>query len=121
MLSSCRVTEPIAGRLDRQQYNDCAASSKLLAMIEWLEILRCPVTSRRLRIADRGLLDRLNQEIAKRRLHDRLGRQLTRELDGALINADSTLAYPIYDRIPSLVADESIPLDPKSNEENPHE
>ena len=87
-------------------------------MIELLEILRCPATGSRLRIADQSLLDRLNQEIANGRLHDRLGRQLTQELDSALVNADSTLGYAIYDRIPSLVADESIPLGQVSDEEH---
>lgn len=90
-------------------------------MIELLKILRCPVTGSKLQMAEQGLLDRLNQEIADGQLHDRLGRQFTREFDGALINADSTLGYPIYDRIPSLVADESIPLGQTSNEEDQRE
>ena len=90
-------------------------------MIELLEILRCPATGSRLRIADQELLERLNQAVTAGRLHDRLGRQLTRALDSALINSDSTLGYPVYDRIPSLVADESIPLDQIADKEDPRE
>ena len=90
-------------------------------MIELLDILRCPVSGSALRLADPSLLDRLNREISAGRLHDNLGRRLERQLDGALINADSTLAYPIYDRIPSLVADESISLDPYSDEASEEE
>lgn len=76
------------------------------------------MTGSTLRLADQGLLDRLNQAAAGGRLHDRLGRQWTRQIDGALINADSTIAYPIYHRIPSLVADESIPLGQLEDEED---
>ena len=90
-------------------------------MRELLEILRCPATGSTLRIADQRLLERLNRQVAAGQLHDQLGRQLTRELDSALINADSTLGYPIYDNIPSLVADESIPLGQVSEEEEQRE
>ena len=102
--------------VERNMYTHRMASGKLTSMFELLDILRCPATGSRLHAAEPSLLERLNQAISAGRVHDRLGRQVTRELDSALINADSTLGYPIYDRIPSLVADESIPLGQVSDE-----
>ena len=78
---------------------------------ELLEILRCPDDRSRLREADAGLVERLNQAIAQKGLKNRAGRPVESPLDGALVREDGRYAYPIVDGIPVLLMDEAIPLD----------
>ncbi len=78
---------------------------------ELLEILRCPDDRSRLHEADAGLVARLNQAIAEKRLKNRAGRPVESPLDGGLVRQDGRFVYPIVDGIPVLLVDEAIPLD----------
>lgn len=73
--------------------------------------VRCPVTKERLVQATDQQLARLNDRISQGQLYDRLGRKLHHPLEDALLNRSGTLAYPVVDQIPTLMASESIPLD----------
>lgn len=76
----------------------------------WHTLLRCPVTKTPLAPAEGEVVSQLNSAIDERRLTNRAGETLERPLDGALVNADGSLAYPIFDNIPSLVAEDAISL-----------
>lgn len=75
-----------------------------------LELLLCPATRRPLRLADADLVSRVNRAIAAGNLRNAAGEPLTRPLDGGLLRDDGAVLYPILDDIPSLLADEGIPL-----------
>ena len=89
--------------------------------MELLYLLRCPETRSRLQPARRQLIVALNEAIARRRLHDRLGRLVTRRLENVLINEDESFAYPVFDEIINLLADEAIPLDQLTDVRTPRE
>ena len=77
---------------------------------EILDLLVCPEDHSRLQLADSQLLARLNAAIAAGRLKNRAGTVLSRQLEGALVRADRSLAYPVLDDIPQMLVDEAIPL-----------
>jgi uncharacterized protein YbaR (Trm112 family) len=77
---------------------------------ELLDMLQCPATRRPLRLADAELLEKLNAAIAAGNLRNLAGERLTSRLDGGLLRDDGALLYPIVDGIPSLLADEGVPL-----------
>lgn len=58
---------------------------------ELLDLLRCPLTLQRLRVASPGMLARLPAG-----------------LEGALMREDGEVAYPIREGIPLLLAEEAI-------------
>ncbi|MHB1037592.1 MAG: Trm112 family protein [Pirellulales bacterium] len=76
-----------------------------------LETLVCPESRTPLRLADEGLLAKLNQAVAAGRLKTRGGRPVAEPLAAGLVRADRTLFYPIVDDIPVMLVDEAIPLD----------
>ena len=76
-----------------------------------LEILVCPETRLPLTVANRPVLDRLNQAIGAGQIENRGGRPVTKPLRGALIREDNRLVYPVIDGIPMLLSDEAILLD----------
>jgi len=78
---------------------------------EFLDLLVCPVDRKPLRLAEQGLLDRLNQAIQAGRVRNRIGQPVEKTLEAALVREDNALLYPIIDDIPVLLADEAIPLD----------
>jgi uncharacterized protein YbaR (Trm112 family) len=78
---------------------------------EFVACLRCPETRTPLQLAERSLVDRVNQAIAAGRLRDKVGRTLKSPLDGGLLREDGKILYPILDGIPILLADEGIPLE----------
>jgi|WetSurMetagenome_2_1015567.scaffolds.fasta_scaffold1492283_2 uncharacterized protein len=73
-----------------------------------LEIVVCPVTHQPLKIADKSLLDRLNQAISMGRVRDQAGRQVTEAIEEGLIRQDGRMLYPIREGIPVLLTDEGI-------------
>lgn len=78
---------------------------------ELLDLLVCPENHTRLRLADKELLDKVNQAVAAGELKNRAGEPVEAPLKGGLVREDSTLLYPIVDEIPVLLIDEAIPLD----------
>ncbi|MCO6454713.1 MAG: Trm112 family protein [Pirellulaceae bacterium] len=78
---------------------------------ELLQMLRCPVELSPLRAADAELLARVNRAIDQQLVRDRVGQLVTARLDEGLVNHSGGLLYPVVDEIPSLIADEAIPLD----------
>jgi len=76
-----------------------------------LNIIVCPVNHQPLQIADRQLIDRVNQAIFAGRVKDRAGRPVTIPIQEGLIRQDGQVLYQIRDDIPVLLADEGIPLD----------
>ncbi len=75
---------------------------------EFLEMLRCPECRAPLRLAEPGLVDKLNAEIRAGRLANRGGQTLTRPIDAALVRDDGQVAYPVFDDMPVLLVDEGI-------------
>jgi len=77
---------------------------------ELLNLLVCPESQTRLRLADPSLVERLNRAIAAGEVRNRVGRPVDEPLEGGLVREDGTLLYPIRDGIPSLLADEAIEI-----------
>ncbi len=76
-----------------------------------LDLLACPEKKTPLRVADAGLVDKLNAAVDKGKLRDRGGRVLGQRLQGALVREDGEIAYPVFDDMPWLVVDAGIELD----------
>jgi uncharacterized protein YbaR (Trm112 family) len=75
-----------------------------------LDILVCPETKQPLRVADEGLLNRVNLSIDQGSVTNRGGVAVTAGLDEALVREDGGVLYPVRDDIPIMLIDESIPL-----------
>lgn len=75
-----------------------------------LEILVCPETKQQLRVAEGGLLEKLNDSISAGSLMNRGGETVTVQMSEALIREDGDVLYPVRDDIPIMLIDESIPL-----------
>jgi uncharacterized protein YbaR (Trm112 family) len=65
-----------------------------------LEILCCPATKQPLQEANAAELEKINSTLP----------QDKEKLEAALITSDKKLAYPIKNKIPVLLAEESISL-----------
>ena len=78
---------------------------------EFLHLLRCPEQRTSLALVAADVVQRLNQTIAEGRLCNRVGQTIHEPLEGALVRADHTIAYPIRGGIPVLLLDEGFPLD----------
>ena len=78
--------------------------------LELLAILCCPETHQKLQPAAPPILEKLNQQIATGRLHNRSGRVLDEKVSAALVRADGKYLYPMQQNIPILLVDEAIPL-----------
>ncbi len=78
--------------------------------LELLDILCCPETHQKLQLAAPPILERLNQQVATGRLHNRAGRVLDEKVTAALVRADGKYLYPMHQNIPILLVDEAIPL-----------
>ena len=77
---------------------------------ELLRLLCCPETHQDLVLADSGLLQKLNEQVAAGALKNRAGRVVERKLDGGLLRADRKFLYPIRQDIPVMLIEEAIPL-----------
>jgi uncharacterized protein YbaR (Trm112 family) len=77
---------------------------------DFLSMLRCPDDHSCLTRADAALVTQLNAAASTGRLKNKAGQAVSRQIDGALVREDRTLAYPIIDDIPILLIDEAIPL-----------
>jgi uncharacterized protein YbaR (Trm112 family) len=77
---------------------------------ELLDLLVCPENHTALSVAEPELLLRINGAIAGRKLKNRAGQTLERRLEAALVRADGSLAYPVFDDIPRMLVDEAILL-----------
>jgi uncharacterized protein len=75
-----------------------------------LEILVCPETKQPLRVADAGLIERLNAQVAAGSLANRAGQPVTEPLVEGLVREDGAVLYPVRDDIPIMLIDEAIPL-----------
>ena len=76
-----------------------------------LALLRCPQTHSTLTVADRGLIDSLNEKVACQQLFNQIGQLVDQPIEGGLVNADRSLLLPIRDEIVILVSDQAIPID----------
>jgi uncharacterized protein len=74
------------------------------------DLLRCPETKQRLRVAPPETLAQLNEKIARGTLRNRAGDAVSMPLSGGLIRADDAVFFPIRDDIPIVLIEESIDL-----------
>lgn len=74
------------------------------------ELIRCPETRQRLRLADAAELAGLNARVQAGALVNRAGKPRSEPLTAALLREDGALAYPVEDDIPVLLVEEGFPL-----------
>ncbi|HUF76141.1 MAG TPA: Trm112 family protein [Longimicrobiales bacterium] len=82
-----------------------------------LEILVCPETKQPLRLADAGLIERLNESVRQGSLVTRGGQTVTDPLTEGLVREDGAVLYPVRDDIPIMLIDEAIPLSGHTSEQ----
>ena len=75
-----------------------------------LDILCCPETRGKLRMADDALVGAINQAVAAGSLKNAAGEKISETLTEALVNEAGTRAYIVRDGIPVLLTDEAIVL-----------
>ena len=84
---------------------------------EIVKLLRCCQRKSLLSRAGPELIDRINQGVTTGGVINRLRNPEHQQLDGGLINDDSSLFYPVYGGILTMVGDQAIPLDQVSLKE----
>lgn len=77
---------------------------------ELLDILVCPETKQPVRLAEAGLLERLNAAIDAGEVRNQGGEAVTERVEEALVREDGAVLYPVRDDIPIMLIDEAIPL-----------
>ncbi len=75
-----------------------------------LNMIRCPVTHSDLEFVDQETLVKLNEQISRGELVNRLGQTVEGKLESGLVNADASLLLPIRGGIVVLIADQAIAL-----------
>lgn len=75
-----------------------------------VQVLVCPDDFTPLQVAAGENVQRANEAIAKKRLHDRAGNPVYEPIDDLLIRADEKYAYVVRADIPVMLVDESIPM-----------
>ena len=75
-----------------------------------LDILCCPETRGKLKVAEESLLSTLNTAIAAGTVKNVGGMAVTEILDEALVTEDGKRVFPIREGIPVLLAGEAILL-----------
>jgi ubiquinone/menaquinone biosynthesis C-methylase UbiE/uncharacterized protein YbaR (Trm112 family) len=81
--------------------------------MEWISILKCPVTSRDLRLLTSEEISSLNEKIKSGRLLQADGKQFTEALQQGLINEDGSYVYPIIREIVLLMKDLALTDNPE--------
>lgn len=76
-----------------------------------LERLRCPLTKGELRLASDQEIAAVNRQISQRQARDHVDCVVELPIDGGLISEQAGRIYPVRQKIPSLVIEESIALD----------
>src|SRR5690606_14151318 len=86
---------------------------QVLPMIrpELLSMLVCPENRAPLELATSDLLGVINRAVTLGEVVNKAGRKVDKQLDAGLVRADQTVLYPVFDEIPMMLIDESIPLD----------
>ena len=77
---------------------------------EMLDILCCPKNRTKLHLANHELLRKLKECISTGAVKNVGGTPVLTPPEGGLITDDSTMLYPVVNRIPILVANEAIHL-----------
>lgn len=75
-----------------------------------LEILRCPETQQKLRLAEPSLIVSLNERIARGEIFNGGGHRVAQPLEAGLVREDEAVLYPIRNKLPIMLVDEAIPL-----------
>jgi len=75
-----------------------------------LQLLQCPLTGKKLSLATKGMVSRVNEAIATEHARDRTEQKVYKPIDGGLVTEDSAWLYPIREQIPTLVVEEAIDL-----------
>jgi uncharacterized protein len=75
-----------------------------------LKILCCPETHQEVRLAEPGVIQKLNAQIDAGSLKNRAGQPVQEKIDDGLLRADGKFLYPIRRDIPVMLVDEAIPL-----------
>jgi uncharacterized protein YbaR (Trm112 family) len=84
------------------------AGTKFVIADELLALLRCPVSFGPVVRADEAMLEAVNARIAAGKISNRLEQSIDRPLDGGLYSPTAKLLYPVWDGIPTLIAEEAI-------------
>ena len=77
---------------------------------ELLALLVCPETHQDVTLATEAELARINEAIRAGQIRTAAGAPVDQAVDGALIRADRTIAYPIRDGIPVMLVAEGLAL-----------
>ncbi len=75
-----------------------------------LEILCCPETHQKLRLAEPAVVEKLNSLVSAGTLRNHGGKPVAEPLDAGLVRDDGKYVYPIRHNLPILLVDEAIPL-----------
>jgi uncharacterized protein YbaR (Trm112 family) len=81
-----------------------------------LALLVCPDTHQDVILAAPEDVARINTAIREGRVHNVGGKLVDQPVQGALIRADQTIAYPIRDGIPVMLVQEGLHIDPAASE-----
>jgi uncharacterized protein YbaR (Trm112 family) len=87
-----------------------SAERKSMIDSKLVEMLRCPIDGNRLELAEKTLLEQVNDAIGRGELRDRMDQKVLVPVDDLLVNLGEKRGYPIRGGIPSLVADQSFEL-----------
>ena len=77
-----------------------------------LKILCCPETHQPVALAEAALIEQLNARIAAGAVVNRGSQPVKEKLDGGLLRQDGKYLYPIRQKIPIMLINEAIPLNP---------
>lgn len=80
----------------------------MIESVNSYDLLVCPVTKQKLKLADKSLVEALNSKIDGGDLTTLSGCKIEEILSGALVREDAQIAYPIRDGIPILLKEESF-------------
>lgn len=77
---------------------------------EVLELLRCPLTGSRLKLASAELIESVNELIDDGQVLTRIQVAVSEPLDAGLVNDDDSLLVQVRKDVPTLISDELIDL-----------